>query len=64
MKARPSQNMRALMIAELLRLGHRPADVAAAVKQCDDGDLDAALRILTKLEAASGTGRTDGDSGD
>ena len=52
MTGRPPQNMRALMIAELLRLGHQPADVAAAVKQCDEGDLDAALRILTKLEAA------------
>lgn len=49
---RAAMQGRALVIAELLRLGHAPAVVAEAVKLADAGDADAALRALMT------TGRT------
>jgi uncharacterized protein (DUF433 family) len=43
-------NGRMLAIAELLRLGHRPAEVVAALKQIEDDDLEGAIRILTMAD--------------
>ena len=41
-------NGRLLVISELLRMGHRPADIIEALKHTDEGDLEGALKILTQ----------------
>lgn len=43
-----SSPARAIAIAELLRMGHSPARVAAAVKHADAGNVDRALDALRR----------------